>query len=579
MAGRTTLLAGMLVVVLLVVLLLVVLVAPPALASSSSSPSPSSWQCCDDGAKATLEQERHEALDGMRGDAAAAVPWCNFAQKYTTSELVNDAGRREQFIKDVMHAEGKFHQSGIAYHPVTAMTFDGHLIDYASGKLYPGGLHNFSSGAKDAQHLSILALGLDGQPRALAYLNSTLKQPVSIQDIQLHAMHLIDLKLTALEKWNASFPGYGGYLPWFSHTTNGDLVPAPGWSNPYRVPALDNGEFYWGLYAVEVALSTSSLPGAAPLAARCRRYLRLLQDNAATIFLTHDGKTRWVSEIVDVTTVPTRSNYRGSGDYGDPFEGELFTWVLYWHAPWSKLNLSRDDLFLHKHSSLQAVNFTTSTGQPITVQRGFWFSSHEQWKLLMLPYLHLQRVARVFANCERARTVNSAEKRIPGLYACINDVTNGSEAIPDYISYTGIPSIAMENSTMWRYDVVTPYAAFPTTLINETVGAAWYHTMLLPNRMQGPYGSTEAININGTEISPLLTWDAKSLTPLAFMGGVADVVAKGLRRDNLYSSFLNVTSSYYASAFATPLSGEHVPFALPTATAPTTPLSPFTACR
>ena len=28
--------------------------------------------------------------------------------------------------------------------------------------------------------------------------------------------------------------------------------------------------------------------------------------------------------------------------------------------------------------------------------------------------------------------------------------------------------------------------------------------------MQGPYGSTESVNLSGTKISPVITWDSKS---------------------------------------------------------------------
>jgi len=46
--------------------------------------------------------------------------------------------------------------------------------------------------------------------------------------------------------------------------------------------------------------------------------------------------------------------------------------------------------------------------------------------------------------------------------------------------------------------------------------------------MQGPFGSTEAINVSGTEISPLVTWDSKITTVLAMLGGVSNLVEDGL---------------------------------------------------
>ena len=56
---------------------------------------------------------------------------------------------------------------------------------------------------------------------------------------------------------------------------------------------------------------------------------------------------------------------------------------------------------------------------------------------------------------------------------------------------------------------MTPYGAFPCALSNRSVAIQWYHNMLLGPRMQGPFGSTEAVLLNGTEISPLTTWDSK----------------------------------------------------------------------
>lgn len=35
------------------------------------------------------------------------------------------------------------------------------------------------------------------------------------------------------------------------------------------------------------------------------------------------------------------------------------------------------------------------------MQEGFWYSSHEQWKLMVLPYLELPLVKTVFTNSER----------------------------------------------------------------------------------------------------------------------------------------------------------------------------------
>src|SRR5690606_16156582 len=104
----------------------------------------------------------------------------------------------------------------------------------------------------------------------------------------------------------------------------------------------------------------------------------------------------------------------------DPYEGEMFTVWLYLYCPISQED--RNQLWINKRNKLQSVIYDSPSG-PITVQRGWWFSSHEQWKYLELPYLTASPTnRRIFMNGERARTVHSANKKIPGLYASVTDV-------------------------------------------------------------------------------------------------------------------------------------------------------------
>ena len=80
----------------------------------------------------------------------------------------------------------------------------------------------------------------------------------------------------------------------------------------------------------------------------------------------------------------------------------------------------------------------------------YWFSTHEQWKTLLLPYLHptdLPLVTALFSNCETARTIDASLTSLPGLLASINDVAQpgpDQQNIPDYASACGVASIAME---------------------------------------------------------------------------------------------------------------------------------------
>jgi len=281
---------------------------------------------------------------------------------------------------------------------------------------------------------------------------------------------------------------------------------------------------------------------------------------------------------LNTTAVPTPSNYQAEvPDYlDDPYEGELMAYFMYFYGKWPN-NQEREQIWKFKiqANKLQSVDYQTPVG-PVTVQRGYWFSAHEQWKFMVLPFREVPLINRVFMNCERARTLNSHFKKIPGMFASVNDVTKGSLDIPDYISAAGISGITFES--VQRTDVVTPYSSFPTILANQTVGLVWYHLMLKGPRMQGPYGSTEAVNRNGTEISPLTTWDSKITSVVAILGGITKLTAAILNEEKLMSQFLFVAHRDYSRVFSE-LKGEQLPLGLPTAHIPLDTLGHFPTCN
>ena len=66
------------------------------------------------------------------------------------------------------------------------------------------------------------------------------------------AANILQVKMATYMQFNTTYPGFGGFIPWVWVTDAGIDPIAPSWSN--AVPALDNGEWVWGLYAVEFAL-------------------------------------------------------------------------------------------------------------------------------------------------------------------------------------------------------------------------------------------------------------------------------------------------------------------------------------
>jgi hypothetical protein len=211
----------------------------------------------------------------------------------------------------------------------------------------------------------------------------------------------------------------------------------------------------------------------------------------------------------------------------------------------------------------------------------FWFSSHEQWKTLLMPYLakELPLVRKLFRNAEKVRTWDAYANQLPGMLASINDVTDGSQEIPDYASACGIEGISYQE--IQRRDIMTPYGAYALFLHEPSVGFCWYNNMLQAPRMQSAFGSTEAVNRNGTEISPITTWDSKITTVLAMLGGVGDIVERGLRNDKdslhgtAFNRFVYVTDREHTKVFGTvdKIKGDEFPFMTPNAKVPADKLS------
>jgi hypothetical protein len=54
--------------------------------------------------------------------------------------------------------------------------------------------------------------------------------------------------------------------------------------------------------------------------------------------------------------------------------------------------------------------------------------------------------------------------------------------------------------------------------------------MLMSPSAQTKYGSLEATNVTGANISPMLTWDTKITTVIAMLGGTTEAIEYELNR-------------------------------------------------
>src|SRR5207253_3054943 len=131
----------------------------------------------------------------------------------------------------------------------------------------------------------------------------------------------------------------------------------------------------------------------------------------------------------------------------------------------------------------------------ISVVEGNWFSSHEDWGFLVLPYRDVPIADRLFKNGQKARTAYSAAHGWPGLFASTSEPNKTGAHDPGYLSALGVPSTSKEQVS--RNRVFSPYAAFPLVLPDKPIFATWLQRMLKTPRMWGENGMGESFTANG----------------------------------------------------------------------------------
>jgi len=482
---------------------------------------------------------------------------CRFAKKFTKEMLLTSEDARNKFLMCVFQKEANFHVNRVGYNSNTGFTYDGHVLNYVTGNLStaPGALHDFSAASKEALHLILLARALEGNPYARIFIN-----PNDPNNTNL-AIKILKKKLDTYNKFNKNYPGFGGYLPWV-RVNDKNISLLPEWSN--RVPSLDNGEWLWGLFAVARACKTLNMTG---LARAYRNYFKLLAKNANMIFNNGDGFVRAEARILNISAKPTKDNYLNNvpGYFlDDPYEGELFVLFADLYGNWTGYETTRDLIWKNKVKKLFSVEYVTPQGN-MTVEQGNWYSAHEKWKVLEMPYLSVNLYKRLFINGEKVRTQNSNLLKIPGLYASCANISLDRITPYGYVSAVGIQSIAKER--IKDHDLITPYGNYPVSLANLTVGLIWYHNMILGAKMQGIYGSTESCDLAGTKIGNVVTWDSKITSLCGFIGGSAKLVEEGLREDGKFKRFQNRIQNFYAKKFQK-IKGENISYALPVSPVP-----------
>lgn len=511
---------------------------------------------------------------------------CRFAT-LDWNGLISDAHVQDQYVAATLRWDGKFASPGIGLSK-NGLTKD-HVALHADGTIaYRAG---YTAPSKESLHLSMLAVVIDGaSPLAWNFLIEDALARSTLTENQKQALTPDEMKALAetearnraervigeYERWRENCPGCGGFTNWASVDNDGFVLPGSKDGKVKAMPALDNGQMAWAMVALATVLEEK---GHTVLAARYNAQVNAMKASAGVLYTDSLKRRCYASVNVKQKDKPVgKGKIKQKGMLRDPFEGELMIMFQTLLADGVKDNAKAKNnlwkkvkkmVFVKEYSgpAVPHSNETLPKG-PITVQAGWRFSSHEQWKLLVLPYLDSDRARRVMFNAERARSWDARLRGLPGMMAAAYRPPKGAGSNPVYMDTLGVPSVSYGYTEPLESDLVaSPYGGYPLILADRGTGLAWHKAMLARPKMQSQWGSVEASEAfpavaTAPRAAEILTWDTKVTTDLAMVGGTGSILRRFLQKEaGRYEKFLNIVSNQY-SKFAE-LKGEDTPYAVP----------------
>ena len=480
---------------------------------------------------------------GLSTTTSFAVNINEVTQPLAPEQVIQD----NNYINALLLKESNFFTLGIAINDSTYLTQDGIFLNSISlqpiGKASP-----FSAASKESLHLNLLAKVVlnDGRAQQLLFGGD-------VGNAVTNALNILEKKVTTYEQFDAVYPAFGGFLPWFISEDRGNgvsMYPLSGWED--RMPALDNGQLAWSIFVVYHSLYKM---GYDSIARRYEQRFLKMAANAKTLFFdTQRNVISGISQFTDSSGDPNSSlppeqliYIKDSYALTDPFEGELMAMFMTLFS----LDLSetqKQQLWANKFVNTR--NYVATTGATLTVIEGWAFSSHEQWKFLVLPYLDYKITRDLFLNGEKVRADYSNQKQYRGFFASVNTPAN------TYESLLGIQAVASEIGV--KNTTTAPYAAFPMLLADHNqqtnTGLKWLQNILAYDEMLSEYGALESYDSSTFTVTPLLTWDGKALTSLAIMGGVIDETREFMIDEGVYLEFMHLVDTQY-QVFSGEISG------------------------
>ena len=205
---------------------------------------------------------------------------CRYANNYEANDLLHDDIARTQFLDDYIFWENEFMKSGIAFGAATGMTYDGAHLSLTTGTLNAN--RKWSAASKEALHLMALCHQMNGS---------------KFMDIDTE-ISILNTKLATYSSFNTKYPGFGGFIPWYEFDAD-SIIPS---DSNHWLPALDNGQMYWALYALKWCIKSNvqSINNSLNINETLNAIddqLTLMESNVDTVFHGGNGLIRWNSYI------------------------------------------------------------------------------------------------------------------------------------------------------------------------------------------------------------------------------------------------------------------------------------------
>jgi len=469
------------------------------------------------------------------------------AQNFTVQGVMEDAKQRNAFIEALLGVEAAFFQKN----RINGIVMDGYNINPETFGL--DNIRDWTAPSKESLDIAVLLkivagdkygiilTGCDIPKTTLQMAVSILKQKIDSYEqfkpsnpvfgrfliptgcdipetARQMAVSILKQKIDSYEQFNRSYPVFGGFLPWIT-MQNGKIHPATDWSD--RLPALDNGEWAWSIYAAYHALESA---GEKDLAARYKKYFDMLAKNAPIIFYnTGSGK---ISAVVQIGNTKTRSvvasNYSSNGYLSDFCEGMMMVSFM---EVFTDLSQSEKD----KIWRWIASNMTRITTPYGTIYQGWpgldkdvsgLGAPHIKWAWLFLPINNVLK-AKILDRVQEEMRSNINDFGLPA--------STNTPGIIGYIDYDP--------------NIFAPYGAFPMILVQSDVGVAWLLNMLQAEDIEGPDGFLDALSVvPGTnqiyQLALVKTADNSDTLYLALMGGLAKEMEAYLKADGKLNVFI-----------------------------------------